>query len=123
MYEGKMSLAHRISYEIHVGLIPEGMTIDHLCRVRHCFNPNHLEVVTLKENLMRGDTLCARNSNKTHCDKGHEFTPENTFKQYRDNGKGRACRRCHNDRRNERRAKARVKQQGIIEGPDYWKGV
>lgn len=87
----KTLLAHRVAYELFVGPIPEGLTIDHLCRVRHCVNPAHLEAVTLRENVLRGDTPAAKNSMKTHCINGHPFNEVNTYM----NGRSRACRACH----------------------------
>jgi len=54
------------------------LEIDHLCRVRCCVNPDHLEAVTHRENILRGNTFAAVNAAKTHCPKGHEYTPENT---------------------------------------------
>ena len=83
---------HRISYAALVGPIPTGLVIDHLCRVRNCVNPNHLEPVTNRENLMRGETIAARRSAQTHCVNGHEFTPENTRKVR--GGKHRQCIEC-----------------------------
>lgn len=71
-------LAHRIAYEMMVGPIPEGLVIDHLCRVRHCVNPGHMEPVTQAENNARGLSLSAANARKTHCKHGHPFTLENT---------------------------------------------
>jgi hypothetical protein len=69
--------AHRVAYELAVGPIPEGLQIDHLCRVRHCVRPDHLEAVTRLENVRRGKSGEWQRS-KTHCPQGHEFTPENT---------------------------------------------
>lgn len=71
--------SHRFAYEMLVGPIPEGLCIDHLCRNKACCNPEHLEVVTLGENVLRGNSIPARNARKTHCKHGHEFTPENTY--------------------------------------------
>lgn len=89
-FDGRTVKAHRWSYQHHVGPIPDGMQLDHLCRVRHCVNPEHLEPVTNRENSLRGIGPTAINAAKTHCKRGHEFTPENT---YRD-AKGRMCRAC-----------------------------
>lgn len=95
--------AHRLAYEDAKGQIPEGLVIDHLCRVRNCVNPDHLEAVTSVENVMRGDTLGARNRDKSHCDKGHEFTDENTGRQSSKTPK-RYCLQCERDRNKARRA-------------------
>jgi hypothetical protein len=88
--------AHRWSYDRFKGPIPDGLEIDHLCRVKVCVNPDHLEAVTHRENQRRGTSPVARNMDATHCIHGHEFTPENTI-QYR-NGK-RACRECSRRKR------------------------
>jgi hypothetical protein len=90
---GKMRPAHRVAYELWIGLIPEGLDIDHLCAVRHCVNPSHLEAVTHRENLLRGSGFAAVNAAKTHCPHGHEYTPENTYHNPNVNG-GRICRTC-----------------------------
>lgn len=89
-FSGKSVLAHRFSYEYLVGPIPSGYTIDHLCGIRLCVNPAHLEAVTMKENIGRGTGVAAVNKVKTHCIRGHEYTPENTMKQPR----GRMCKTC-----------------------------
>ncbi len=90
-YNRKNDRAHRVSYQLYVGPIPDGMTIDHLCRNRRCVNPTHLEVVSLRENILRGLGIPAINARKTHCKNGHEFNKINTY--YYRNG-GRACRIC-----------------------------
>jgi hypothetical protein len=88
----KKVLAHRWSYEHFVGPIPAGMTIDHLCGVRNCVKPAHLEPVHHAVNLRRGDTEAARNAAKTHCPQGHPYDAENLVV----NRKGqRTCRACH----------------------------
>lgn len=85
--DGKYRRAHRVSYEMHKGQIPDGLVIDHLCRNTFCVNPDHLEPVTHGENVRRGEN---RNRDKTHCKWGHEFTPDNTLMRKG----GRACRKC-----------------------------
>jgi hypothetical protein len=72
------SLAHREFYEHFVGEIPEGLQLDHLCRVRRCVNPGHLEPVTHEENQRRGVGPWG-SITITHCPRGHEYTPENTL--------------------------------------------
>jgi hypothetical protein len=87
--------AHRHAYEVFVGPIPDGLVIDHLCRTPLCVNPSHLEPVTVRENTLRGVGRTARNAAKTHCLRGHEFTPENTY-WYRG---GRHCMECRRARK------------------------
>lgn len=90
-YDGKTQLSHRIAYELIKGKIPKGMTLDHICRYRDCVNPDHLEVVTQKENVLRGIGITAKNAKKTHCPKGHEYTKANTRL---DKYNRRYCRKC-----------------------------
>lgn len=66
-------LAHRWSYEALVGPIPEGLELDHLCRVHLCVRPSHLEPVTTRVNNLRGTSVAAVNALKTHCPQGHEL--------------------------------------------------
>lgn len=72
--------AHRVFYELYKGPIPEGLIIDHLCRVRSCCNPDHLEPVTIAENVRRGESVSARYSKRTHCKHGHLFSDDNLLK-------------------------------------------
>ena len=67
-------IAHRIIYELLVGPIPVGLTLDHLCRVRHCVNPAHLEPVDNKTNILRGVSFSAINAKKETCPLGHAYT-------------------------------------------------
>lgn len=71
--------AHRWSYEFHIGPVPTGLVLDHLCRNPSCVNPHHLEPVTVRENTMRGEAPTAENAAKTHCKRGHPFDQENTY--------------------------------------------
>ncbi len=86
-----IDLAHRFAYEQIKGPIPEGFTLDHLCRNRACVNPAHLEPVTRKDNVLRGIGHAAQNAKKTHCLRGHPFDLFNT--SYGPDG-DRTCRKC-----------------------------
>lgn len=97
-FEGKKRLAHRFSYMHLVGPIPEGLVIDHLCRVPICVNPRHLEPVTDRVNILRGEAPPARNVLKDQCFMGHPFDEENT---YLDSNGDRGCKTCQKRRRKE----------------------
>lgn len=95
--------AHRWTYELLAGPIPDGLQLDHLCRVRLCVNPAHLEPVDNWTNTLRGSNEIARHAMKTECDHGHPFDQANTY-HWRG---GRYCRACRADakrRQRERRA-------------------
>lgn len=83
--------AHVASVILDGRTIPPGMEVDHLCDTPLCVRPSHLRVVTRDVNWRRSAGPSARQARKTHCDHGHEFTPENT---YRDSRGGRKCRAC-----------------------------
>lgn len=96
--------AHRHSYEFYVGPIPEGLVIDHLCRVRSCVNPEHLEAVKQAVNFKRGDGPQAviesnrkRGLARTHCPHDHEYSEDNTIYETKKNGN--VMRRCKTCRR------------------------
>jgi HNH endonuclease len=103
--------AHCYAYELLVGPVPEGLTIDHLCRVPACIKavadehgPAHLEAVTQAENNHRGNGWSGRNGRKTHCIRGHELTEANI---YREPGRPqrRSCRACNAGKKARRRAR------------------
>lgn len=79
--------AHRFSYRFMVGEIPDGLELDHLCRNRSCVNPWHLDPVTHRVNVLRGDTFARRNAEKVHCPRGHLLDREMEH--------GRKCNGCH----------------------------
>ena len=90
-WNGNHISAHRFSYELLIGPIRQKLTLDHLCRNRRCVNPTHLEQVTVRQNVLRGEGLSALNARKSQCKNGHPFTPENT---YLDTRSRRVCRTC-----------------------------
>ncbi|MFG2412276.1 HNH endonuclease signature motif containing protein [Streptomyces goshikiensis] len=105
--DGRMQTSHRVAYQLEVGDIPQGLVVDHLCRVRNCVRPSHLEPVTPAENNRRGrvwESGAAAQRAKTHCPYGHPYSGENL--RICKDGK-RACRAC--DRRYSSEFKARKK--------------
>ena len=87
--------SHKISYQLFKGEIPKGKELDHLCRNILCVNPEHLEAVTHRENVLRGIGPTAMNSKKTHCQRGHSYNEKNTF--YYKDGR-RWCKICKIER-------------------------
>jgi len=92
---GKNRLAHRASYEMFCGEIPKNLTIDHKCRNPLCVNPKHLEAVSMRENTLRGTSLIAENSKKTHCKRGHELSGRNLIIKKDGNRRCRTCKNVH----------------------------
>lgn len=104
-FKGVTYRAHRFSYELHKGKIPKALMIDHLCSVRCCVNPAHLEAVSAQENALRTVHRGRhQHAKKTHCINGHPYAGENLI---RINGE-RRCRAClkANSRRHQARRKA-----------------
>lgn len=90
-FGGCSTHAHRVAWELANGPVPDGLQIDHLCRNKVCCNPEHLDTVTMQENVRRGRLARGAAQYATHCKHGHAFTPENT---YRRAGR-RSCRACN----------------------------
>ena len=74
--KGNEVRAHRLTYVLLVGPIQEGLVLDHLCRNRYCVNPQYLEQVTNRKNVLRGSGITAKNAIKAHCVNGHDFGEE-----------------------------------------------
>ncbi len=104
-FDGHYVMAHRVAYILEVGPIPDGYQVDHLCRVRHCVRPSHLEAVTQYVNNMRSESVSAQAARQTQCIHGHYFTQANTY--VTPDGR-RQCRTCIADRlaRHQRRRRA-----------------
>lgn len=86
---------HRVVWEDKHGPVPKGLELDHLCRQRDCCEPTHLEAVTSRENVRRGNGPTAVNARKTHCIHNHPLAGENLYVDPRG---GRFCRACHRKR-------------------------
>jgi hypothetical protein len=102
-------VAHKRAYTVLVGRVPKGKQLDHLCRNRRCFNPKHLEPVTCRVNIMRGEGLAAKNAAKTHCKRGHPLEGGNLRSEARG---WRLCRQCTREQDRERQ-KAKRRARGL----------
>lgn len=90
---GRREYAHRLAYSLWVKPVPHGLTLDHLCRTPSCVRPDHLEPVSLRENIRRGG-----NAAKTACKRGHPFDDANTYRSPRQTKPHRQCKACHRER-------------------------
>ena len=104
---GSPQHAHRVAYEQLVGPVPEGLHLDHLCRVRRCVNPDHLEPVTPRENNRRGYGFAGVHARKTHCPQGHAYDAANTY-LYRGMRMCSTCRKARNEDANRKRSQERA---------------
>lgn len=96
----RLVLAHRLAYEYRAEPIPAGLTLDHLCRTPACVRRSHLEAVSNRVNILRGNGATARHARQTHCVHGHAFDEGNT--SYNKNG-SRYCKACARIKQRDRR--------------------
>ncbi|KKL44868.1 hypothetical protein LCGC14_2361410 [marine sediment metagenome] len=108
--KGKTCLSHIWAYKHFCGSIREGLQLDHLCRIRHCVNPEHLEAVTQQENIRRGEAG-QHNARKTQCPHGHPYSKKNTYLRP---GGGRTCRACKNASSRAARGRRRLDLRKMV---------
>ena len=111
--------SHRISYTLFKGEVKADLKIDHLCRNEPCVNPDHLEPVTNRVNIIRGETIMAKNFSKSECPRGHKLEPPNLRKSGSDKGY-RRCLSC--GRANSKYRYAKI-SHGIILDPNLFQQV
>lgn len=117
--------AYRFAYIALRGVIPDGLVPDHVCRIRHCANPECLELVTNKENVLRGEGPAARNKLKTHCLNGHQLTMDNLVPwQWEERGY-RICKQCERARSRRWMARKRANDDAFrlrqVAGAAQWR--
>jgi HNH endonuclease len=93
LYPLEERLVHRVAWFLLCGPVPAGLTLDHLCRVRHCVNPDHLEPVTQQENNRRSQSRSAKLGRQVKCRRGHDFDKANTYVNVQGKRRCRACQR------------------------------
>ena len=104
-FNGSVVGAHRVSWTIFIGPIPDGLSVLHKCDIKNCINPHHLFIGTNVDNSLdaMAKGICG-NQVRTHCKHGHEFTPDNTATYITQSGKRRRCKTCDRARYIERRS-------------------
>jgi hypothetical protein len=102
--EQKLVYAHRVSYERKNGKIPDGLELDHLCRNPSCVNPEHLEAVDHRTNLLRGEGIASIHSKKTHCKHGHPYAGENLYISPKGYRKCYICASMYDQKRRKKNA-------------------
>ena len=107
---GKNILAHRFSYEFFNGIIPEKLTVDHLCKNKKCVNPYHLDLTTRIDNVRRGSNEIAHNKEKTSCPQGHLYDFKNTY--FTKEG-FRHCRKCRQIHKKNHRLRQKFKRSFV----------
>jgi hypothetical protein len=101
-FKRKTITVQRVAYTLFWGEIPDGRTIDHMCRNRRCGNPYHLRALTNRQNVLAGICSAAQNARKTHCIRGHSLAGENLLVVRGTDRSCRACAKIHKDAWNSR---------------------
>lgn len=115
-YKAAAFSAHRAAYELTKGRVPDGLVLDHLCRNPACVNPDHLEPVTQRENILRSPTAQGSvNARKTLCPHGHPYSPENTYTYTRPNTVMRVCKTCRSKYSRAYRARRAAAQREAVQ--------
>lgn len=114
-HQGKLHTTHRVAYRTLVGEIQSGLELDHLCRVRACCNPEHLEAVLHKVNIHRGAVMTA-NGRPSHvgtaCRHGHEYVDGSYYTDKKGHRKCRTCRKANMDAYHNRRKERLAQENG-----------